>query len=152
MFCRTFAWTHTHCDTLSELSLQLRKHIRLHARNAVWELVLGTRSQWKIWIGLERRLLLSDIFNVHYPDPHGLGVWRRNTVIIYVNYDYCANNLMSQSHYEEGFRLLMPFRWKQMFVFLYAASRWPHWSCCVSQAFCHLMETIWNLCVQNLQP
>lgn len=93
----------------------------------------GNTVAVKNLIGLECRLPLSDIFNVHYPDPRGLGVCRRNTVIIYVNYDYCANNLMSRSYYEGGFRLLMPFRRKQMFVFLYAATRWPHWSCCASR-------------------
>lgn len=29
------------------------------------------------------------------PDPCGLSVCRHNTVIIYVDYNYCANNLMS---------------------------------------------------------
>lgn len=35
VFYRTFALTHAQRDILSELSLQLRKHMRLHARNAV---------------------------------------------------------------------------------------------------------------------
>lgn len=63
------------------------------------------------------------------PDPLGLDVCRHNTIILYVNYDYCANNLMPRSCYEGGIRLLLPLKWDQMSALFYVTSRWPCWSC-----------------------
>lgn len=42
------------------------------------------------------------------PRPCGLAVCRHNTIIIYVNYNYCANSLVSRSCYEGGFSSLLP--------------------------------------------
>lgn len=134
-FC--FAWqcgalTRTMCAMSSEFfmcrNIPHHKFIMLHICNVVWKLVLGTQQlQLKLWIGLLNWLLLLDICSVQSPDLCGLDVCQHNAIIIYVHYNYCANNLMSQSCYEGGFRLLLPLKWDQMLVLFYIASRWPRW-------------------------
>lgn len=62
------------------------------------------------WIIMLAAVVRHTVYSVQFLDPCGLDVCRHNTIIIYVNYNYCANNLMSQSGYEGGFRLLLPLK------------------------------------------
>lgn len=121
-------------ETLLDLSNEVlvwpRKHLMPHTHGGVWEPVLGMQPPPQIWAGLWRELLLSGLFFLLIclilVDWMSVGRW---FVIIYVNYDYCAYNLMSGSCDEAEFRLPAPGNWDQMFVMVFVASRWCCWLC-----------------------
>lgn len=75
-------------------------------------------------------MLRSGLFYTNLLDSGGLSVCRQMIIIIYVNYDYCVDNLMSGSCHEAEFRLLAPVKWDQMLGMVSVASRWRCWLCC----------------------
>lgn len=98
------------CFSFIYRNIQLQKCVALHICPFNVKPVGTQQLQLDILIGLLCGLLLSDLSSVRLSDPRGLDVCLHNAVVIYVNYEYCANNLLSRSCYEGGLRLLLPLK------------------------------------------